>query len=311
MTIARLTPSVLDGQTPEQLDRVVDRWQRMLSGVDSRTRLYFYLLRRPIQFENQGDDDGSSVAALGRRKRRAFLEKRVQSVSAYVAWAHDPGLSAVTTQKTGGPWWMAYAKNWMARRRNRHESVYLRSSIAGAAGSFRQLVEASRALVDDLTPIRVLDAAEASGVLNELTNRPGSFWDGATGSGMNWRLAVSELEAERQNLRLGRGAGYSLLASLATRGGEGESSTGALPARSNHDGDARMASAGPRCGTAQNPGSAAALLLAALLYVRRRPRNRRKRGGDGGHGGGGGIGAPGRCPCRVGDGRGSPTATLH
>ncbi len=90
----------------------------------------------------------------------------------------------------------------MARRRNQHESVYLESSIAGAAGSFRQLVEASRALVDDLTPLRVLDAAEASGVLNELTNRPGSFWAGATGSGMNWRLAVSELEAERRNLRL-------------------------------------------------------------------------------------------------------------
>ena len=202
MSIARLTPSVLDGQTPEQLDRVVDRWQRMLSGVDSRTRLYFYLLRRPIQFENQGEDEGSSVAALGRRKRRAFLEKRVQSVSAYVAWAHDPGLSAVTTQKTGGPWWMAYAKNWMARRRNQHESVYLESSIQEAAGSFRQLVEASRALVDDLTAVRVLDAAQGSLVLNELINRPGSFWDGATGSGMNWRLAVSELEAERRNLRL-------------------------------------------------------------------------------------------------------------
>ncbi len=97
---------------------------------------------------------------------------------------------------------MAYAKNWMARRRNQHESVYLESSIAAAAGSFRQLVEASRALVDDLTPIQVLDAPQASLVLNELTNRPGSFWAGATGSGMNWRLAVSELEAERRNLRL-------------------------------------------------------------------------------------------------------------
>ena len=202
MAIASLTPSVLDGQTPQQLDRIVDRWQRMLSGVDSRTRLYFYLLRRPIQFENQAEDEGSSVAALGRRKRRAFLKERVQGVSAYVAWAHDPGLSAVATQQTGGPWWIAYAKNWMARRRNQHESVYLESSIAAAAGSFRQLVEASRALVDDLTPLRVLDAPQASLVLNELTNRPGSFWDGATGSGMNWRLAVSELEAERRNLRL-------------------------------------------------------------------------------------------------------------
>ena len=97
---------------------------------------------------------------------------------------------------------MSYAKNWMARRRNQHESVYLESSIQEAAGSFRQLVEASRALVDDLTAVRVLDAAQGSLVLNELINRPGSFWDGATGSGMNWRLAVSELEAERRNLRL-------------------------------------------------------------------------------------------------------------
>ena len=174
----------------------------MLSGVDSRTRLYFYLLRRPIQFADESDDAASSVATLGRRKRRAFLTERVQDVSAYVAWAHDPHLSAVTMQKTGGPWWMAYAKNWMARRRNRRNSVYLHSSIESAAASFRQLVEASRALVDDLTPIRLLKAYEASLVLNELTNRPGTFWDGATGSGMNWRLAVSELEAERRNLRL-------------------------------------------------------------------------------------------------------------
>ena len=41
-----------------------------------------------------------------------------------------------------------------------------------------------------------------NGGLNELTNRPGTFWEGATGSGMDWRLAVSELEAERRNLRL-------------------------------------------------------------------------------------------------------------
>ena len=202
LTIGRMTPSVVDGQTPAQLDRVVDRWQRMLSGLDSRTRLYFYLLRRPIHFADEPGGPEVGVAALGRRKRRAFLEERVQEVSAYVAWAHDPHLLAVTTEKTGGPWWMGYAKNWMARRRNPQESVYLHSSIESAAASFRQLVEASRALVDDLTPLRLLEAREASGVLNELTNRPGTFWDGATGSGMNWRLAVSELEAERRNLRL-------------------------------------------------------------------------------------------------------------
>ena len=90
----------------------------------------------------------------------------------------------------------------MARRRNPHESVYLDSQIQSTVAGFRQIVEASRVLVDDLTPLRILEAREASLVLNELTNRPGTFWEGATGSGMNWRLAVSELEAERRNLRL-------------------------------------------------------------------------------------------------------------
>ena len=202
MSLARISPSVLDGQTPQQLDRVIERWQRMLSGLDTRTRFYFYLLRRPIHFPEVPLTGASKVVTLGQRKRREFLTKRVQDVSAYVAWAYDPGLSTVASGRTGGPWWMAYAKNWMARRRNAQRSVYLHSSIEAASAAFRQTVDASRALVDDLTPLRLLKAHEASGVLSELTNRPGTPWDGATGSGMNWRLAVSELEAERRNLRL-------------------------------------------------------------------------------------------------------------
>ena len=201
MSLARISPFVLDGQTPEQLDRVVDRWQRMLSGLDARTRFYFYLLRRPVRFPEVPPNGASKVVTLGQRKRREFLTKRVQDVSAYVAWAYDPGLSTVASERAG-PWWMAGAKNWMARRKNAQRSVYLHSSIEAASAAFRQTVDASRALVDDLTPLRLLKAHEASEVLSELTNRPGTPWDGATGSGMNWRLAVSELEAERRNLRL-------------------------------------------------------------------------------------------------------------
>ena len=201
MSLARISPFVLDGQTPEQLDRVVDRWQRMLSGLDARTRFYFYLLRRPVRFPEVPPNGASKVVTLGQRKRREFLTKRVQDVSAYVAWAYDPGLSTVASERAG-PWWMAVAKNWMARRRNAQRSIYLHSSIEAASAAFRQTVDASRALVDDLTPLRLLQAHEASEVLSELTNRPGTPWDGATGSGMNWRLAVSELEAERRNLRL-------------------------------------------------------------------------------------------------------------
>ena len=115
-----------------QLDRVIDRWQRMLSGLDARTRFYFYLLRRPIHFPELPLTGASKVVTLGQRKRREFLTKRVQDVSAYVGWAYDPGLSTVAAGRTGGPWWMAYVKNWMARRRNAHESVYLLSAIEAA-----------------------------------------------------------------------------------------------------------------------------------------------------------------------------------
>ena len=200
VSVGRLSPVVLDGRTPDQLDRVLDRWQRMLSGVDSRTRLYFYLFRSPSQF---ADADGrQGVSALSRRKRRAFLANRVQDVEIHLAWCHDPRLAAVSKGRGGKPWWMSYARSWLARRRNSHESVYLYSDIQAAAERFRQLVEASRALVNDLTPIRLLDAGAASRILSELINRPGTGWDGETGSGMNWRLAVSELEAERRYLRL-------------------------------------------------------------------------------------------------------------
>ena len=73
--MARVSPSVLDGQTPEQLDRVVDRWQRMLSGLDAWTRFYFYLLRRPIRFPELPRTGASKVVTLGQRKRQEFLTK--------------------------------------------------------------------------------------------------------------------------------------------------------------------------------------------------------------------------------------------
>ena len=80
VALARLTPTVVDGHTPEQLDAVLNRWTRMLSGIDSRTRIYFYLLRRPAIFPD-ADTGLSAVADLGQRKRRAFLADRASNRS--------------------------------------------------------------------------------------------------------------------------------------------------------------------------------------------------------------------------------------
>ncbi len=202
VSLARLSPAVLDGRSPEQMDTILNRWQRMLSGTDSRTRVYFYLLRRPCQFAAGELGEQSSVAAISQRKRRSFLSSRVKTIQTYVAWTYDPHLSATSSGRSNQAWWKSYLQNWLSRRRNPHESVYLLSEIEAAAARFRQLVDAACTLVSDLTPVELLDVDDGSRILSELINRPGSGWEGATGSGMNWRLARSELEAERRYLRL-------------------------------------------------------------------------------------------------------------
>ena len=73
-------------------------WQRMMSGIDGRSRLYVYLLRRPATFED-ADTGVSAVADLGQRKRRAFLATRIQQIETCVAWCYDPKLSTAAAGK--------------------------------------------------------------------------------------------------------------------------------------------------------------------------------------------------------------------
>ena len=177
---------------------MLGRWQRLLSGLDADTRLYFYLLRRPASPEAT-DADGSGIVAVSQRKRRAFLAGRVQQLEAYLVWAHDPRLRTVADGPASG---RASRLRQLWMRRKASAPTYLGSEIEAAAARFRSTVDAGRALVEEHTPIEMLEPAEASRFLSELINRPGMIWDGATGSGMNWRLALSELEAERGHLRL-------------------------------------------------------------------------------------------------------------
>ena len=195
----RLRPAAVDGRTPQQVDRVLGLWQRLLSGLSPSARLYFYLLRRPASIAREAEENASDIAAISGRKRRGFLEGRVQRLDAYVVWSLGAGLRPVARSTRSGPF-SRLAR--LRKRRRKGAPTYLASEIEAAAGRFRAMVEASRSLVAEHTPVEMLGAHEASGVLSELINRPGTVWDGATGSGMNWRLALSELEAERSHLRL-------------------------------------------------------------------------------------------------------------
>ena len=281
VSVARLSPAVLDGRTPDQMDTVLDRWQRMLSGADSRTRVYFYLFRRPCQFEAGELGEQSSVAALSQRKRREFLSCRVKTIQTYVAWTHDPHLSSASKGRSNQAWWKSYLQNWLARRRNPHESVYLLTEIEAAATRFRQLVDASCALVSDLTPVELLDAEAGSAVLSEIINRPGSGWEGATGSGMNWRLARSELEAERRYLRLD-GEPVILYSLLSPPGGaQCKPVKRSVPPRRDVDGGDGMAAVEHGRSPAEDSRGATPLLLETVLDDGSYAGNRGNQLGDG------------------------------
>ena len=202
--IARMKPALMDGRTPDQLDAVVGRWQRLLSQLPpGDTRFYFYFLRRPLTYETPVQETGG-VAELAQRRRRDFLASRLQRIETYVAWSHDPGLRRAVRQGPGllnavlaGP------KSWLRKRRRPEEAAYYRDEIERAATRFRDVVDGSAALVDDITPVEILDAEEGNAFLSELVNRPGTGPGGrAAGSAVNYRLALSELEAERRFLRL-------------------------------------------------------------------------------------------------------------
>ncbi len=196
----RLRAAAMDGRTPEQIDRVLGLWQRLLSGLPPGARLHFYLLRRPAAIARAAEDNGPDIVAVSKRKRGAFLRRRVQRLEAYAVWCGDSGLRPVAGAARRGPL-SALAR--LGKRRRKDAPAYLASEIEAAAGRFRAMVEASRSLVAEHTPVELLGAQRASRLLAELINRPGTVWDGATGSGMNWRLALSELEAERSHLKLG------------------------------------------------------------------------------------------------------------
>ena len=195
----RLHPAAVDGRTPEQVDRVLGLWQRLLSGLEPSARLYFYLLRRPMAFGRGREENGPDIALVSKRKRGAFLARRVQRLDAYVVWSHGSGPRPVAKSRRSGPLGRLAR---LRKRRRKRAPTYLAAEIEAAADRFRAMIEAGRSLVAEHTPIEMLGAVEASRLLAELINRPGMPWDGATGSGMNWRLALSELEAERSHLRL-------------------------------------------------------------------------------------------------------------
>jgi type IV secretion system protein VirB4 len=205
VTVGELAQVVVDGRSGAELDRVCERWQKMLSGLPEGMRVSWILERGEVAFD-ETPADIADIAALAQGKRRAFLSSRVQDVKVYVVWSYAAGLrQAVESRTRRGGWVRGYVEQWRRRRRVPHESVYLAADVKRAAKTNEALVGASVARVNDATAIRLLKAEEAAGVLCRLVNAGAGEWvrGQRTDAGVNWRMATADVAADRQVLNVG------------------------------------------------------------------------------------------------------------
>ncbi len=182
MAAARIRPAVTDGRTPEEIDRVLGLWQRLLSGLGADARLYFYLLRRPSSIGGAEEPGGSDIASVSTRKRQAFLAERVQHLDAYVVWSYDAGLRSVAGGSGSGL--LSRLTGW--RKRRSSAPSYLASDPAETAKTWRKknaaLVLATQSAVD------VTGTPGASALLESIPTKlflanpelPGEAYEAAT-----------------------------------------------------------------------------------------------------------------------------------
>ena len=197
VTLAALRPCGIAGEAPADLDQVLTTWMRLLGQLEEDVRLSLIVTRRPVR--------AGAITELGHerlpdeifRARAAELTRRNGELRFHAAWTLNPRLSEAP--KKGNP-----LIGWTKRLRSNGEAqrVYLRDSIARGAEQLERITDAGRALVSEVCPSRVLEAAEATAVLGELINRPGSVAPTHKGGALHWVWGLSELEAHRKHLTL-------------------------------------------------------------------------------------------------------------
>ena len=256
----RLAPAVVDGRSPEQIDRVLGRWQRLLSGLDSDTRLYFYLLRRPVSPEAAAHD-GSGIVAVSQRKRSAFLAgpgAAARSLPGLVARSPSPdggrraniGKSLPSDAVVEAP---PRGRAHLPAVRDRGGRCPL-SRDGGRGPGARGGAHADR------------DARARRSLAVSLRADQPSGHDLGRGDGKRHELAARPFGARggAQSPAARRRARDPLLAPLSARPSLREPAPGALLPGCGDDGVARVAALGDGGGPAPDPWRAAALLRAAV-----------------------------------------------
>ena len=199
VTLARLATYEDSGRPAEYLDYVLARWVRLLSAADARTRVYLYLLRRPLAAPDPEVAADGARARLARKalaERARFLEPRLQSLEVYAAWSRDARLKQLGERAS------PLQKLRRAFGAPQQASSWAAGAVEREAREFADQVDAAAGLVADLTPLQILEPEPAAHALSELVNAPGRSRGLRFGAAppLSWRLALSQIEAEADHL---------------------------------------------------------------------------------------------------------------
>ena len=197
-----------------------------------------------------------------------------------MVWSYDPRLRQ-SSKARGRSWWRTLAAEWMRRRRAPHESAYLAADIARAVKAEAALVAASAVRVVDATPIEILTAEKAAGVLYRLGQRRPGELDGGHADGRRRQLAAGRRGRGRRTARAARRR--PAVRDLVVRGPAGDrdgqrAGRAVCPAGAD-DGRCRVAAVVAGGGPPEAALGPAALRLEALL-------DGGAHAGEGGDGGG-------------------------
>ena len=197
VTLAELHPCGIAGRAPEDLDHVLASWMRLLGQLDEDVRFSLIVTRRPVHSDAVASIGNERLPAAIFQSRADEIVRRSGELRFYAAWTLDTRLQQA--RQKGG-----LAASWLKRltSNGKAQRLYVQESIARAAERLQRIVDASRGLVTDVSPSTVLEEKEATAVLGDMINRPGTVTPVHEGGALHWAWGLSQLEGHRRHLTL-------------------------------------------------------------------------------------------------------------
>ncbi len=205
LAVSRLVPLPADGLSPNDVDRVVQHWSRVLMGFGPDVRVWWVVDRWRRSFEPPSGVGG--LAQVADAKRRAYVAERVREYSVHLVWEFDRSLPARVggAPEGGRAWLLRYVRNWLHSRRNPDLTTVMRSVLTEAVRDVRNELAGHEARLSSGARVVPAGVPEAVRVLHRLCNAGQGDWvDGLeTRFGLNWRLASRDVSVTRSGVTVG------------------------------------------------------------------------------------------------------------